>query len=320
MPNKNFTVQNARLRAGILNKIRQFFLNRNVMEVDTPLLSRGVSTDCHLDVFSSKFHPDGYTDSPKSTTLYLQTSPELLMKRLLADGFPDMYQICKVFRNGEHGRIHNPEFTMLEWYRLNFGMHELINETAELFREVLGEHAVVKSSYRDLFFKHTGLDPLESTDRELLSFCRSKNSEPPPCPSKSDILNYMMSEFVEPGMPEDTFLFVHDFPAEQAILAVLNPGDKRTAFRFECYFNGVELCNGFEELNDPQENRKRMAEENEKRSSIHKPTLPIDENFLNSLKDLPPCSGVAVGLDRLILLASGRKNLENVVSFTFNDC
>lgn len=320
MSNTEFTVQNARLRAGILHKVRSFFRERNVLEIETPLLSRGVSTDCHLDVFSSKFHPDGYTETDKSTTLYLQTSPELLMKRLLSRGFPDIFQICKVFRNGEHGRIHNPEFTMLEWYRLNFGMHDLISETADLLQMVLGQKTVSKATYQDFFIRCTAVDPLESTFDELLSYCRKVGKEPPNCPSKSDILNFMMSEIVEPQMPADTLLFIHNFPAEQAVLAILDPRDKRTAFRFECYYNGVELCNGYEELHSPEENRRRMAEENIKRVQSGKPTLPVDNRFIMSLSNLPPCSGNAVGLDRLIMLAAGSKKLKETVSFPFDDC
>ncbi len=320
MPNTDFTVRNARLRAGILHKIRSFFKERDILEIETPLLSRGVSTDCHLDVFSSKFHPDGYTESNKSTTLYLQTSPELLMKRLLSEGFPDIYQICKVFRNGEQGKIHNPEFSMLEWYRLNFGMHDLISETADLFQLVLGQKTITKATYQEFFIQCTGLDPLESTSEELLSLCGKVGKEPPPCPSKSDILNFMMSEIVEPEMPDDTLLFIHNFPAEQAVLARLDPQDKRTAFRFECYFEGVELCNGFEELNDPEENRRRMTEENTKRLQAGKPALPVDDRFIESLASLPPCSGNAAGLDRLVMLASGSKELKETVSFPFDYC
>ncbi|MDG5816486.1 EF-P lysine aminoacylase EpmA [Chitinispirillales bacterium ANBcel5] len=316
----HFTIQSAKLRASVLAHIREFFRQRDVLEVDTPLLSHGTSTDCYLDIFETRFHPGGYNDSDKSTTLYLQTSPELLMKRLLAQGFPDIFQICKVFRNGEWGQNHNHEFTMLEWYRKEMSMEELIGEIAELCISVLGKREVKCVSYQDIFRLSTGIDPLETSVEELLNYCSDKNRPPPDCLEKCDLLNYMMTEFVEPSMEKEVLLFVHNFPAPLAAMAKLNPQNPDTALRFELFHQGLEICNGYEELADCDEQYKRMVQDNNKRLKLNKPKLPVDKRFIESIKHLPPCSGVALGVDRLLMLASNSSTIESVLPYIHKEC
>ncbi|KMQ51888.1 Translation elongation factor P Lys34:lysine transferase [Chitinispirillum alkaliphilum] len=321
MADQSFTVKSALLRADMLRRIREYFHNKHVLEVETPILSRGISTDCHLDIFSTFFHPDGFTESQQSTPLFMQTSPEFFMKRLLSSGFPDIYQMCKVFRNGENGNIHNPEFTMLEWYRLDFSMEDFIREAVEICTLILGERECVSLSYREIFKKHTGIDPLNTSFEDLLSFCEKQGKYPSHCTCLSDMFNYIMSEHVEPRMNSESLYVIHNFPSEQAVFAKLNPTDPRTALRFELYYKGVELCNGWEELaGESGEVRARMEKENELRKQNGKPLLPVDERFVDSAASFPPCSGAALGLDRLVMLAAGSNSIDSVMSFTLKDC
>ncbi len=322
MKGNEFSVQSARLRAAVYERIRAFFKSRDVLEVETPIMSRGISTDCHLDIFSTFFHPDGFSQTENSTPLFLQTSPELLMKRLLSDGFPDIYQLCKVFRNGEQGRIHNPEFTMLEWYRRDFTMSDFMNEVYALCISVLGKKKSQFIRYENVFSTTTELNPLKSSFDELLSFCKKKGTDPVHCSSKTDLLNFMMSEYVEPAMDQDTLVFVHDFPREQAVFARINPNDHRTALRFELYHKGLELCNGWEELAgaDCKEIQSRMELENTLRAQRGKPLLPVNDNFLDAAGMLPACSGAALGVDRLVMVALGVRYIDGVLSFDFKNC
>lgn len=307
--------ETALFRAKTVNIIRHFFAQRDVLEVDTPLLCHTVTTDCNLDHFSSRFHPSGWKDSEQSEEVFLHTSPELHMKRLLAAGFPDIYQICKVFRNGERGRLHNPEFTMVEWYRRSFTMMDLVDEVAALCSEILGEKKVQKKSYQSLFIEILDIDPLTASPDQLLSLCTKKGLCPPYNDTVSDLLMYLMTYCIEPCLPKDTFTFVYDYPSDQAVLAALNPEDPRVSSRFELYYQGIELCNGFEELTDWQENKKRMHTENEKRKKAGKPLLPIDNHFIGALAaGMPPCSGVALGLDRVIMLAAGKDSLDTILT------
>jgi elongation factor P--(R)-beta-lysine ligase len=313
---KILVLHNAARRAHIIDQTRNFFRSRNVLEVDTPVLSQGISTDCHIDIFSTEFFPSGYGLHGSGKIYYLQTSPEFHMKRLLAEGYPDIFQICKVFRNGERGRSHNPEFTILEWYRKNFTMHGLIDEIAELCQMIAGKVQVLKMSYRDIFIGCEAPDPLEVPDKDLFAFCQSFDPHSPNFSSRSDALNYIMSNFVEPRVPHECMVFIHNFPSEQAILAEVDPQDPRTAQRFELYYKGYELCNGYTELTDWKETEKRLSDENERRKMIGKPVLPVDKHFIQALqKGLPPCSGVALGLDRLVLIALGYTDIDDVLMF-----
>ena len=303
-------------RAAILQQVRDFFKAHKVLEVETPVLSYGTPVDCHIDVFSAGFHPAGARKPDCREAVYLRTSPEFHMKRLLASGYRDIYQIGKVFRDGERGKLHNPEFTMLEWYRTGKNMSGLIDETAELITAVLGKKKIVKKKYAEIFEEATGIDPLATSLEEVARHCEVHGKATPGFAAITDALQFVMTEYVEPGFPADTLVFVHHYPADQAVLAMLEPDDPRVARRFEAYCGGMELVNGFEELTDGKENERRQRNENAKRSAGGKAELPIDRLFIEALKHgLPPCSGAALGLDRLIMLALGKKEISDVLAF-----
>jgi lysyl-tRNA synthetase class 2 len=313
------TPESAALRAQIIRRIRDFFRDRNVLEVETPIVTHSCPTDCHIDPFATEFHPNGWRRTLGSETVYLHTSPEFAMKRLLTQGYGDIYQIGKVFRNGETGAIHNPEFTMLEWYRVNVGMNGLIDEVALLLQMVLGDRPVVRRDYAGLFTGCTGIDPLATDSAALARLCRSRDVAAPAFETVTDGLQFIMSEIIEPGFMADTITVVHRYPADQAVFAALDPADPRVALRFEAYCGDIELANGFEELGDWRENERRMKQENEKRRAIGKPALPVARPFIEALKKgLPRCSGVALGLDRLIMLALGKRSIGEVISFPWD--
>ncbi len=305
----------AQKRAAILSRIRDFFASRNVIEVETPILSSACSIDCHLDVFSAEYSPVPGAPAQKRERVYHRTSPEFHMKRLLAAGYGDIYQIGKVFRNGELGRIHNPEFTMLEWYRTCWNMEALIDETVDCIAAILGRRKVLKTTYADAFTA-TGIDPLATSIEEVRTVCVSRNLAVPPLPTVTDALQFAMAAIVEPSLPPDAITAISLFPADQSVLAVIDKNDPRVAKRFEVYYGSIELANGFEELADAHENELRQQEENARRRSLGKDELPLDQRFLAALESgLPPCSGVALGLDRLIMLATGEKTLGSVLAF-----
>jgi lysyl-tRNA synthetase class 2 len=335
----------ARSRAQSLQDIRDFFRARGVLEVETPLLSRGVSLDCHIDVFAVPYYHAGYprargAGTPSADgapaadgTFYLQTSPEPHMKRLLCRGFPDIFQITKAFRNGETGRLHNPEFTMLEWYRRGFSLAMLMDEVAEICALVVkacggGQLPVLRKTYRQVFQEALGVDPLEvsAADIAALPPVAAKLPEGHVFSSKADALDFAMAHAVEPGFPRNAFLMVHDFPSEQAAQARVLPEDPRLAHRFEVYGGAgqgpvMELGNGYLELQDAAEYARRFDGENLKRRAAGKPELPPDPALLAALEaGLPDCAGVAMGLDRLLMLGLGSGDIGNVLGFPWGEC
>lgn len=313
------TPETAASRARIIQTIRDFFNARKVLEVETPILTHGSPTDCHLDPFTTEFHPSGWRKTAGSETGYLHTSPEFAMKRLLSRGFGDIFQICKVFRNGEAGRIHNPEFTMLEWYRHGFTMDALIDEVCALLQTTLGQRSVERNPYGDLFKAKTGLNPLQASIDEITKCCASRGKNAPAFATIIDGLQFIMSELIEPCFNPAAISVVSHYPADQAVFAALDPEDPHVALRFEVYCGGMELANGFEELGDWQENERRMVQENEKRRAMGKPVLTLDRYFIDALKTgLPRCSGVALGLDRLIMLALGKRSIAEVIAFPWD--
>ena len=315
-PPMNF--ETAIKRAEIIQKVRDFFKARNVLEVETPVMSHGTPADCHIDVFSTDYRPSGARNRNANETVFLRPSPEFHMKRLLASGYGDIFQIGKVFRNGEQGRIHNPEFTMLEWYRKNQSMFDCMDETAALICAVLGKKNIIKKEYADIFKEATGIDPLSAGIESVIDHCAARGKTHPEFVTLTDALQFAMAEFVEPGLPHDAIVFVHHFPADQAVLAMLEPDDPRIARRFEAYAGGMELVNGFEELVDWKENERRQQEENAKRAACGKEQWPLDQAFIDALKNgLPPCSGAALGLDRLIMLALKKQSIDEVLPFTW---
>lgn len=313
-------------RAELFRRIRGHFLVENVLEVETPVLSRGISLDCHIDVFSTRYHPLGHARpgaaSPAGEAEYfLQTSPEPHMKRLLCRGFPDIYQIGKAFRNGEKGVHHNPEFTMLEWYRKGFSLERLIGEVESVCRLAVGDMPAVHLTYREAYLEEIGADPLDLELGALLELPALAGRLPSreAFPTKSDALDFIMSHVVESGFPKDRLTFVTEFPSEQAAQARVLERDPRVAHRFEVYGGGMELGNGYLELTDPDEYERRFDLENVKRRSRGKPELPKDGSLLADLRlGLPPCAGVAMGLDRLVQLGLGRTDILGVMTFPWD--
>ncbi|MBE2294930.1 MAG: EF-P lysine aminoacylase GenX [Phycisphaerales bacterium] len=310
-----------RLRAELLARIRRFFAARGVLEVETPALSAAAITDPHLISFA--VHPDG----PGSRhPLYLHTSPEFPMKRLLAAGSGCIYQIARVFRDDEWGRLHNPEFTLLEWYRVGFDHHRLMDEVAELTSILLAGRVALavpeRLSYGAAFQRYLGLDPHRATVAELASCAqRQAVSIPPgmPATETDPWLDLLLTHCIESHLGKGRLTFLHDYPASQAALARLQSGDPPVGERFELYLNGIELANGFHELGDAHEQRRRFEAENAARRARGQPEMPIDEQMLAALAaGLPDCAGVALGFDRLLMLAAGRPSLAEVLAFPFD--
>lgn len=317
------TWQNAQNRAKVIQQVRLFFAERGVLEVETPALSQGTVTDVHLDALSCKYN--FLTDSAIDTSadFYLQTSPEFHMKRLLASGYGCIFQISKAFRHEEAGRNHNPEFTMLEWYRLGFDHFELMTEVAGLLKTVLACAEPLQVTYQELFLERVKIDPLTATRAELLALIKHHNalSDWLIIDSEMDehndiLLQFIFSQLIEPTIGIDVPYFVYNFPRSQASLARLSIEDDRVAERFECYYQGIELVNGFHELTDVNVQSQRFQEDNKKRFSAGLVTKSIDGHFIQALTNgLPSCSGVALGIDRLIMLALNTAHIEEVIAF-----
>lgn len=299
-------------RARMLSSIRRYFDARQVLEVETPLLAVAGGTDPAIEPLKTRFTGPGYANG---LDLYMQTSPEFAMKALLANGSGSIYQICKAFRDGESGSRHNPEFTLLEWYELDIDHHQLMANLADLV-EVIFERrlAVEKISYRQLFMDKLALDPLLASVSDLAEVALQHGISIDSECTVDEWLDILMVQTLEPELGQNGLSFVYDYPASQASLARLSATDQRLASRFELYYQGVELANGFHELANADEQRQRFIADNEQRQASGLSVLPIDERFLASLdKGLPECSGVAVGLDRLLMLKTGKGKLADVM-------
>lgn len=310
------TIEHMRRRAQLLARIRRFFELRGVLEVDTPALSRATVTDIHLHPFVTELVCAG-----GRRPLYLQTSPEFHMKRLLAAGSGAIFQLCKAFRNEEAGRWHNPEFTMLEWYRPGFDDVALMAEVAELLVEVLGCGPPQRLSYRQAFVDCLGLDPLEAQLEELQQYAAKVAGDPWPLAERDrdTLLQLLFSLGVEPLIGRREPVMVYHFPASQAALARLDERDTRLARRFEVYFRGLELANGFFELTDATEQRARFEQDNRRRAELGLPQQPIDHALIAALAaGLPDCAGVALGIDRLLMLALGVERIDQVMAFPWD--
>ncbi|MCS0028712.1 elongation factor P--(R)-beta-lysine ligase [Vibrio alginolyticus] len=311
------SIDQLRQRATLIASIRQFFADRQVMEVDTPAMSHATVTDIHLHTFQTEFVGPGYADGSK---LFFMTSPEFHMKRLLAAGSGCIYQINKAFRNEENGRYHNPEFTMLEWYRVGFDHHKLMDEMDDLLQLVLKCGAAQRMTYQQAFIDVLGVRPLEGSMTELKAAASklglSDIAEPEE--DRDTLLQLLFSVGVEHKIGQDVPAFVYDFPASQAALAKINPQDHRVADRFEVYFKGIELANGFHELDNPKEQLARFEQDNAKRLDMGLKPQPIDYHLISALEaGLPDCAGVALGIDRLIMLALGCDHIDQVTAFPF---
>lgn len=306
------SIEMLRLRAALLRHVRTFFDARGVLEVETPLLSRAAITDPNLA--SAEVRLPDLADS-----LYLHTSPEFFMKRLLTAGSGDIWQLCKVFRGAEQGIRHNPEFTMLEWYRVGLDHFALMDEVAALLRELMPElGSIERVTYAEAFQRHVQLDPFDATQAELESAVNEFGLDPAGL-DRDALLDAIASHRVYPELGRKRITCVHAFPASQAALARIDEKDSRCAQRFEVFVDGIELANGFHELSDANEQRRRFELENQRRREKGLPEMPLDENLLAALDaGLPECSGVALGLDRVVMLAAAADSISEVLSFDFD--
>lgn len=303
------TRDHIRSRARILTAIREFFRNRNITEVTTPVLTRSGVTDPQLDSLALE-----------GRNAFLRTSPEYWHKRLLAAGFGDLYEIGPVFRAGERGRLNQVEFTMLEWYRVGWSWRQLAEEVIELIRACLGPGSDDADTHyirwRDCFRDRLDLDPLNADNEEIAA---AAADAPADC-SRDMLLDYLFATRIQPEMAPGSITVVSDYPASQAALARLKPGDERVAERFEVFHGSVELANGYRELTDPECQHERFKADNCLRAALERPLMPIDSQLLAALEHgLPDCSGVALGVDRLVMLALGCDDIQQVMAFPAPD-
>ncbi|TLM79212.1 EF-P lysine aminoacylase EpmA [Microbulbifer harenosus] len=305
-------LENLRRRAALLADIRRFFSERQVLEMDVPILSRRATSDPHID---------SITANCSGEPAYMATSPEFGLKRLVAAGIGDCYYLGKAFRNGEAGGRHNPEFSMLEWYRVGWDDHRLMIEVGELLSWVLRIPQVRSYSYRALFLQHVGLDPHRASFAELkdaVARVLELSFEPA---GRDECLDLLMSHHIEPRMDGDggdRITLVYDFPATQAALARVEVDELGVpvARRFEAYVKGMELANGYWELTDAPEQQRRFEADHRFREAQGKPVYPFEERLVQALEaGLPNCAGVALGFDRLLMLACGARRIDEVIAF-----
>jgi lysyl-tRNA synthetase class 2 len=302
-------------RARLLRRAREYFETRDILEVDTPILSKFAVTDPHVESLSAS--------STLDPELFLHTSPEYKMKRLLAAGFGDIYQICKVFRDGERGRYHLAEFTLVEWYRLSFGLQEIMRDTVEFVAAVLGRTSLASStaflSYDDAFQKTANLSPRTAAVEELVNYMNADERLQDAIGDNADAwLDLILADRIVPEFASDKLTVLFHYPARQAALAQICPDDAMVADRFELFYGSLELANGFVELADADEQMSRFEKDQSIRRSNGAATHPIDENFINALHaGLPPCAGVAVGFDRLLMLHEGHNDISAVTNFVY---
>ena len=306
-----------RLRARVNAAIRGFFAERGVLEVETPILSAAGNTEPNIDSFTTTF--SGHV-SAGPRLRWLRTSPEYPLKRLLAAGLGDCYELGRVFRNGEAGGRHNPEFSMLEWYRVGWDHHRLIEETVSLVRQLLAlvdrQARVEVLTYRELFQHHVGVDPFTASLQQLQAPLAGIQIDGEGL-SRDDWLDLLMTHRIQPAFSRQVLTVVHDWPASQAALARIRPGEPPLAERFELYLGQYELANGYHELNDAAEQRARFARDHAVRSERGAVLPPVDQALLASLDALPACAGVAVGVDRLLMCLLDTAAIADVLALDF---
>ncbi|MCP5155184.1 MAG: EF-P lysine aminoacylase GenX [Ectothiorhodospiraceae bacterium] len=295
-----------RLRAGLLAEVRAFFAERGVLEVETPLLGATGTTDLHIE---SLWLRDG------AATFYLQSSPEHAMKRLLAAGSGPIYQLTRAFRAGEVGRLHNREFTILEWYRPGFDLDALMDETEALLARLMGERPRRRTSLREALVAATGIDPLVDDDTALRERCRPLVGDVADGLDRDDCIDLLLSHVVQPALGAG-IVTVRGFPASRAAQARLAADDSRVAARFEVFVDGVEVGNAYHELIDAAEMAARFAADRAERARRGRPDVPADDRLVAALDHgLPDCCGIAMGFDRLVMLAAGANDLDSVCTF-----
>ena len=305
------SLKHLKQRAYALAKIRRFFSERDVLEVETPLLASSTVSDVYIESIAAEV-----VEGNSSRKNFLQTSPEFFMKRLLASGSGSIYQIAKAFRQEEKGARHNIEFTLLEWYRLSYSLDQLMTELEELVQEVLGCGPIFRLSYREIFRQNLQIDPHEISLKELQQLARSEIDLSGSNLSKTDYLQLLLSNSIEPKLPP--FCIIYDYPSEQAALATVATDEHGVvvAKRFELFGHGMELANGYFELSDAAEQRARFEKDNATRKEKGLQVHDADEKLIAALESgLPSCSGVAVGVDRLLMLLVDTKHISEVISF-----
>jgi elongation factor P--(R)-beta-lysine ligase len=329
--------ENLRLRADLLRRLREFFDGRGFLEVETPILSADTVVDRHLDPFSIEIR--GQSSDAESPNLqitkspnrfWLQTSPEFAMKRMLAAGAGRIYQVARVFRLDEVGPLHNPEFTLVEWYQPGEGLDEGMQLTADLCEEICSvgrvKHAPLSTaerlSYAEAFDRHVGVNPHTAAGGELAAVAKKLGVEAPASLSLEDRdgwLDLLMVERIQPHLGQERPTLLYGYPASQAALARVRPGNPPVAERFELYIGGVEIANGYHELLDPGELRARNTATNALRRGDGKPALPEQSRLLAAMESgLPASVGVALGFDRLVMAALGAKTIAEVIAFPFD--
>ncbi len=303
------TATSARLRARacLLQDIREFFFSRGVMEVETPLLSMAGNTDPEIHSIRTE---EG---------AYLRTSPEFALKRLLAAGSGDVFELGRVFRGGESGRTHNPEFTMLEWYRTGFSYHQLMDEVATLVKQCgrgrFDHWAQQRLTYRQLFLRYVDLDPFDADERELSGRAKQHGIDDLEL-NRKQWLDLLISVVIQPALPQECLTFVHDFPAAQAALARVRQDSPPVAERFELYLGRTELANGYQELTDAIEQARRFDADNSFREMRGQPVYQSDQHLVQALQHgLPECAGVALGVDRLLMAITDTASINEVMAF-----
>ncbi len=318
------SLDNLRLRAELLRRVRSFFEADGFLEVETPLLSADTVVDRHLDPIAVPLAATlaGPGDRIAGrATWWLQTSPEFAMKRLLAAGARAIYQVSRAFRSDERGPLHNPEFTLVEWYRVNETMAQGMERLSRLAEVLLARGPAEKISYAQAFLEHLGLDPHRSDGRSLGQSAKAAGIEAPASLAIDDRdgwLDLMLVERVQPHLGRGRPVILYDYPASQAALACVRQESPPVAERFELYAEGIELANGYHELRDPAVLRQRNAANNRLRNMDGKPSLPEESRLLAAMEcGLPDSTGVALGLDRIVMLAAGAKCLDEVIAFPF---
>lgn len=310
MSKQTASMQNLCTRARIMQSIRNFFAQRDVLEVETPLLYPSTASDPYIGSFSLNLNA--------KQKMYLQTSPEFAMKRLLAAGSGSIFQICKAFRSEERGRFHQPEFTMLEWYRVGFDHHQLMGEMDALLQLVLQTKTAERITYAELFNKYFNIDPHLCSLDELAQCAQDHHIlvDRHFSDEKDQWLHLLMAHGIEPHLGFERPTFVMDFPVSQAALAKITDSHPPVAARFEVYVKGIELANGYHELTDGIEQKRRVLADNKRRLELGLLEVPPDELLFQALDvNFPECAGVALGIDRLLMLALDAETIDDVISF-----
>lgn len=312
-------LETLRQRSEVLRRVRRFFEERHFVEVETPLLSHDIVVDRYLHPIGICKHQVTGASCDADQKLWLQTSPEFGMKRILTAGAQSIYQIGKAFRQSETGKMHNPEFTMLEWYRVDDDMEHGMDLLAELVEQILEKPRTERISYREAFTRFAMIDPFTCSVQEMQKAAEDAGVWvllPLDQSSRDDWLNLILSRVVEPRLGCDAATIVYDWPASQSALAIVRDGQPPVAERFEIYVDGVELANGYHELLDADEFSQRNSVNNQQRVKDGSPLLPEESRLLKAMKHgLPGCAGVAMGMDRLVMLAVGADSIEEVLAF-----